>query len=229
MIKSFLISTTISITLVASQQIVLVVSDDFNTSSAQLQCFEDGKRVFEPIEVNLGKNGLGWGLGEEQLAQKDDEPLKHEGDKKSPAGVFQLTSVFGYAPTIPNRAMPYLYATKELICVDDANSPFYNQIIMAQGDEKSFEKMKRDDKQYQLGIVVAHNKKAKPKRGSCIFLHVEKSKKAKTLGCTSMSYKHLDRIVRWLDKQKNPLLIQVTKNSLKEIVKKYRLKKREKK
>jgi len=220
MIKSFLISISFSITLIASQQIILVVADDFNTSKAKLECYEDGKLIFNTIDVNIGKNGLAWGLGEVILKQRSNEPIKYEGDKKAPIGVFKLSNIYGYkVKSLYN--MPYLYASENLICVDDSNSSFYNQIIEANGDEKSFEYMKRQDEQYRLGIVVEHNTNAQNRRGSCIFLHIKKSLNAPTAGCTSMSLSEIQKIALWLDKSKNPLLIQIPKNLSKEVLKHY--------
>ncbi len=221
MVKSFLIITICQIFLYASEQIVLVVSNDFNSQKAVLSCFEDNKRVFETIEVNIGKNGLGFGLGTRALLRTNDEPLKQEGDKKAPIGIFTLDSIFGYEEDLKFK-MPYLHATKALICVDDSNSNYYNQIIEIKDEKpKSFEYMKRDDGQYELGIVVGHNKEQIKERGSCIFIHVEKAKGEPTAGCTSMSLEDIKKIAAWLDKSKNPILIQVTKSQLGEISKLY--------
>lgn len=75
--------------------------------------------------------------------------------------------------------------------------------------------------QYELGVFVEHNKLGKPKAGSCIFLHVEEYPGASTSGCVSMKLEELKKIVHWLDKDKNPLLIQIPKSSAKEILKLY--------
>jgi len=220
MIKSFLILLSFSTLLFSSQQILLVVADDFNATNGHLYCFEDTHLICNDIKVNLGKNGLGWGLGEYKFQHSKKEPFKYEGDKKAPAGIFKLTKVFGYAQK-QNIKMPYLYTSQNLICVDDAHSPYYNQIIKAHGDEKSFEYMHRKDKQYKLGIVVAHNQNAEAKKGSCIFLHVQKGKNKPTVGCTSMKYKDIKHIIDWLDIKKNPLLIQIPKQYLQEAIKLY--------
>jgi hypothetical protein len=220
MIKTFLILLSFTISLLASQQIILVVADDFHAPKAKLLCYEDAKQIFETIEINLGTNGLAWGLGEVELTQKADEPRKYEGDKKSPAGVFKLTDIYGYSKDT-NFSIPYLYASEELICVDESDSLFYNQIIQKRGDEKSFEYMKRKDNQYKLGIVVAHNKNATPNRGSCIFLHIKKSQEASTAGCSAMRLDEIEKISAWLEKKKNPILIQIPKSSSKEIVELY--------
>ncbi len=220
MIKSFLIITSFSILLFSSQQIVLVVADDFDTSKARLECYEGSKKIFNAINVNIGKNGLGWGLGEVKLTQKSSEPHKYEGDKKAPIGVFKLTEVFGYKDS-SNSNLPYLHTSKNLICVDDSDSNFYNHVIERNGDEKSFEWMRRKDHQYEVGIVVAHNEEGLSKRGSCIFLHVKKSQEAPTAGCTAMSLEEITKISQWLDRDKNPILIQIPRSSSNEILKLY--------
>jgi len=220
MIKSFLIITSFSILLFSSEQILLVVADDFNSSTATMECFEDDKLVCSDIKVNLGKNGLGWGVGTKNIPHNKNEPIKHEGDKRAPAGVFKLTNIFGYAKR-SKYSLPYLYTSKELICVDDSDSNFYNQIIQAQGNERSFEFMRREDEQYRVGIVVQHNKEAIPQRGSCIFIHVQKGENKGTAGCTSMKYENIKEIASWLDREKNPLLIQIPKKYALEVLKLY--------
>jgi len=217
MIKTFLILVILQNFLYSSQQIIVVVSDDFSTSKAKLTCYENNKKVLPPIEVNIGKNGLGWGLGEYQLTQKEHQPIKKEGDKKAPAGIFKLTSTFGYTEK-QNLKLKYLHLSQNTICVDDSDSKHYNKIIqMPRSKPNSFEQMRRDDSQYELGVFVQHNFSQVKQAGSCIFLHVEKSKDAPTAGCTSMSLDEMEKIVDWLDGSKNPILIQIPKSSLKEI------------
>ena len=221
MVKSFLILIFFQIFLHANQQIILVVSNDYNNSKASLSCFENNKKVFKDIDVNIGKNGLGFGLGKIQFTDQSNKPLKYEGDKKAPIGVFKLTHLFGYNKE-SNYNMPYLHADKQLICIDDSNNKNYNKIIpMPNTKPKSFEWMRRKDNQYELGIVVEHNKEQLKQRGSCIFIHVEKFKDTPTAGCTSMSLKDLKKIVNWLDIKKNPLLIQVPKSLLEEVYELY--------
>ena len=217
MIKSFLILIICPIFLFSSQQIILVIADDFNSSHASLKFFEDDTILLE-ANVNLGKNGLGWGIGEVLLTQGQGQPLKFEGDKKAPAGVFKLTNIFGYSYT-SNYKLPYLYASKKLICVDDSSSNFYNHIIEANGNEKRFEFMKRKDMQYKYGVTVSHNTLGEFKRGSCIFLHIQKDINASTAGCTSMKESTLKKIISLLDIKKEPLLIQIPQSSFKEIQK----------
>ena len=221
MLKTFLIIINLQISLFALSQYIIVISDDINSQKAILRCFEGEKEIFESIDVNLGKNGLGWGISDFTISHNKNETKKREGDKKAPIGIFKLTSVFGYAPTSKTK-MPYIQAKDNLICVDDSKHINYNQIItMPKAKPKSFEYMRRKDEQYKLGIVVEHNKIQKPYAGSCIFIHVQKHLNAPTSGCTSMKYNDLEKIVTWLDIKNNPILIQVPKKYLSEVKKLY--------
>jgi len=228
MVKSFLIILFCQIFIYASQQIIFVMADDYNATKAELFCYEQNMEVLGPIEVNLGKNGLGFGIGDVELTQDSGVPIKQEGDKKAPIGVFTLGSVFGYKANGSSK-MPYLHATEELVCVDDTESKFYNQIIKKPDDlPKSFEDMRRNDGQYELGITVGHNKEQLYKRGSCIFIHVQMGNDAPTAGCTSMRLEDLQKITSWLDVSKKPIFIQITKAQREEALKLYPTLKEEK-
>ncbi len=227
MVKSFLIILICQIFIYANEQIVFVIADDYNLTKAKLFCFEKNREVLGPIEVNLGQNGLGFGVGDIALLQAQDAPLKQEGDKKAPIGIFSIDALFGYEANTSLK-MPYLHATKELICVDDTESKFYNKIIKKPNDlPKSFEEMRRDDGQYELGITVGHNKEQLYKRGSCIFIHVQMGDNAPTAGCTSMQLEDLQKIASWLDISKKPILVQITKAQKEEVLKLYPMLKEE--
>jgi len=62
---------------------------------------------------------------------------------------------------------------------------------------------------------------AQKRRGSCIFIHVQKSKDAPTAGCTSMRLEDLKVIAKWLDREKNPILIQIPKSRIEDVKKLY--------
>lgn len=223
MVKNFLIIIISQILLFADEQIVLVVADGLSSTKAKLTCFENNKAVLGPIEVNLGASGIAFDIGNKALLKTDLYPIKREGDKRAPLGIFTLDSVFGYENNLSLK-MPYLHVTKELICVDDSNSKSYNQIIQKPKQlPASYEEMQREDSQYELGITVGYNKEQIPKMGSCIFIHVEKHKDAPTAGCTSMKLEDLKKIIYWLDRSKNPTLIQIISAQKQELLKLYPL------
>jgi len=214
-----LFSFVFAATVYAHGQLLLVVAEDMNRSTALLQRYQALADVWKPvgesIPVNLGRNGLGWGIGLSVLPHNPSDPVKHEGDGRAPAGIFALGPVFGYAAAGTTR-MPYLQATPDLICVDDSRSTAYNRIVPVRPDMTfgSFEWMRRTDGLYKMGVVVEHNKAAEAGRGSCIFLHIERAPGAGTAGCTSMPASPLAALIRWLDPAKAPLLVQIPRKNL---------------
>lgn len=214
----------------ASTQLVVVTTPDWNSVTGTLQRFQrtHSRHKWLPvggaIAVVVGKNGLGWGSGIAsdalRLPGKADhtkgaaDPIKKEGDGKAPAGIFRLSSIFGYAEQKPGGwKMPYLRLTETTECVDDPASKFYtrvldrNQVIV---DWKSSEHMQRPDELYRWGVVVDHN--ANPPHageGSCIFLHIWRGPGQGTVGCTAMPQEELETILGWLDPKQKPILVQL--------------------
>ncbi len=211
--------------LCASEQLVVVVANDMNSSEGLLQRYERIKGYYLPsgkhLPVNLGRNGLGWAR-ESTLASQCPAIQKREGDGRAPAGIFPLTALFGYAQSLP-VIMPYIPADATRICVDDAAHPDYNRIVILDPEHppKSFEWMHRDDALYEFGVVVGYNREGTPNEGSCIFLHVEKNASAPTAGCTTMPRDILQKLMQWLDPSKEPLLIQIPKCACSEIASRY--------
>ncbi len=207
----------LSHTLYANEQLIVVLSQDFDTNKALLQRYEKKNKIYQKyddsIEVNLGKKGLGWGKSPFFVLKNENEPIKKEGDLKSPAGVFELTYSFGYNPAYATK-MPYLYSKSSSICVDDSNSKYYNRVIDINSSVviNSFEWMRREDNLYKVGIFVNHNQEQIKGAGSCIFFHIQRDTNSPTSGCTSMKEESLNDIIRWLNPQKKPLLLQIPRS-----------------
>ena len=203
----------------ATRQVVLVITPGWTESAGVMQRFERGsgeapwRAVTSRVPVVVGKTGVAWGRGLHPPVS-DDGPAKREGDRKAPAGVFRLSSAFGYAKSIAGARLPYVAATSTLECVDDPRSRHYNRIVdraqIAAVDWKSSEPMQRRDELYRLGIVVDHNDPTpEPGRGSCIFLHVWRAPAAATVGCTAMSREAVEQLTTWLDPAAEPVLVQL--------------------
>ena len=196
-----------------TSQIILVTTKNWNDNQGILKRYEytqnHWKQVGKPIHIKLGRNGLGWGIGLHHTP-KDAPYIKHEGDGRSPAGIFSLKQAFGYQPF--DISYPYQVYKTTHHCVDDINSKFYNKIVDSTKiniDYHSKENMKFAKNYYQYGIAVNHNHfdedGAIKGRGSCIFIHI---KNKPTAGCTVMTPKEIKTLLKWLDKAKNPILIQ---------------------
>ena len=157
--------------------------------------------VFPPFAGSIGEKGF---------AAIDE---KREGDGKSPSGIFPLGMAFGYYPSIGTQ-MPYRQATDDDYWVDDVNSQDYNKWVEGKPAAASWERMKRDDDQYKVGIVIEYNMNPIVKgKGSAIFLHVWKDRKP-TAGCLAMSEEMVLKILAWLDPAKKPLIVMGTEAEL---------------
>ena len=201
-----------------SRQLVLSLSASWGQTRALLQTYGRPSKetawtpVGAPFEASLGQSGLGWGRG---LHPPDlAGPQKLEGDGRSPAGVFDLRLVTGYARTAPaGTRLPYREATATLRCVDDPRSSRYNQLVdeaKVRKDWSSAEDMRRKDDLYRLVVWVGHDDApAVPSGGSCIFLHLRDGPEATTTGCTAFEPEAMERLLRWLDPAARPVLVQL--------------------
>jgi uncharacterized protein YijF (DUF1287 family) len=189
-------------------QLVSVTTDAWQATRGTLRRYErqPGKAwhaVGAPMRVVLGHAGLGWGDGlhGNGAPARRTGPAKREGDGRSPAGAYELGTVYGYADTASEIALPYAAAGAALRCVDDPQSPHYNQIVpeLGQLSWRSAERMRRDDDLYELTLVVRHNTEpVVPGHGSCIFVHVWQSPDTPVTGCTALEKSNLKTLVRWL-------------------------------
>ncbi|MDD5052388.1 MAG: L,D-transpeptidase family protein [Sulfuricurvum sp.] len=206
-ISSFLIFSLLSCA-IASEQLVVVLSPELNATAAVMQRYikeTKWEKVGEKFSVTLGRNGLGY------VVEKN--PLKNEGDGRSPAGIFPILSTFGYDEH-PNSLMPYYHADEKLICIDDVNDTRYNTFAQLNPlyPPKSFEMMHRNDEVYRNGAVIGYNLMGEKGRGSCIFIHLNHPDYRPTSGCTAMEESSLKVLLKWLDPKKSPQILQIPKN-----------------
>ena len=132
---------------------------------------------------------------------------KREGDLRTPSGVFNLSKAFGYHKTIQSK-WPYQQCTKNDVFIDDSRSPDYNRWVTGKPRGYSYEIMRRQDHQYEAGLVIKYNMNpVKKRKGSAIFLHVWISKDIPTVGCIGLSFKNVKTVLRWLKPKKNPKII----------------------
>lgn len=201
-------------------QILVVLSENWDTSYAKMWGFEKSsdkdswRQTIGPVYVQVGKNGMAPAKNFSNLLNQEKLKTlayKHEGDGKTPAGIFEIETLFGFHSEYFAH-MPYLKIHKDLEAVDDPKSKYYNQIINVSDvkrDWKSTEKLSTIDV-YEYGIVIDYNQKpAIENAGSCIFMHIWKGPDIGTDGCIAMDKHHLLQVMNWLNKSKNPMIAQM--------------------
>lgn len=203
-----------------SEQLVVVTTPDWDSTSGTLRRFQRAKpgdewRADGPsTPIVVGRTGLAWGRGFDANTFDATSPHKHEGDGRSPAGIFPLDTAFGFAPADSARwvRLPYVQLTSGSDCVDDTLSTHYNTVVdrsVVPLDWSSAEHM-RQIAQYRIGVIVGYNA-APPSRGrgSCIFLHIWGGPRSTTAGCTALDAEELSRVMAWLDRARRPVIVQL--------------------
>jgi hypothetical protein len=231
-------------TFAQSTQMIVVTVPDWNTIDGQLQRFERAsthdawQSAGEPIAVVVGKNGMGWGFGvitvNDPRIRTASDPVKKEGDNKSPAGVFDLGTAFGDAEQpLQGSKLPYLSLTASVECVDDVSSRYYNRVVdrtAVNPDWNSSEHMRNVGDPYRWGIVVDNNSTVAtnadhpvPGGGSCVFLHIWRGSGRPTAGCTAMAQPNLESLLLWLDPARHPLLVQMPEQKYELLARRWKL------
>ncbi len=185
-----------------SQRLILVETDGFHNSGAKISVYGRSSDTEQWAVAGLittaevGKSGLGWGHTFRHLA-KPGEPIKLEGDKRAPAGLFRLGRPFGL---VSDDLPSYMQLNKgKHFCVDDVKSERYSQIVDPKSvpDGTSGEKM-WEIGLYKRGIVVDYPTDRKAKSGSCIFLHVWKARGTPTVGCVAADEGTVEQLQKWV-------------------------------
>jgi L,D-peptidoglycan transpeptidase YkuD (ErfK/YbiS/YcfS/YnhG family) len=135
---------------------------------------------------------MGWSQFFLKLARRG-EPLKVEGDKRTPAGIYPIGRSFGI---LASSRPDYLHVTSDTICVHDLSSPAYNTIASRArvGPAVHAENMSRILPMYRRGLLVDYPTDRKARAGSCIFIHLQLAGKTGTSGCVAMPQGPLEAV-----------------------------------
>lgn len=164
--------------LVGHRQALVVTTPLWDSVQGTIQLFERGDDsapwipLGQLMPVVVGSGGLAWGIG--LHPQLNQQPVKIEGDGKSPAGIFSLGTAFGFSPLneMGDLHLEYLQINEQIEAVDDPLSGHYNCIVDRKAvvcDWNSSEKMAQHPL-YECGVLVCHNTVPRiAGRGSAIF------------------------------------------------------------
>lgn len=138
------------------------------------------------VKCAIGRNGL------------VDAQLKREGDGKTPRGRHPLRygfydpAVFGDEPR--SFEFPFLPKPENYRWIEDADSPFYNQLVFETDETQA---SRRGERLFDLIIPVGWND-ALPAAsgGSAIFMHTARPDFSGTSGCVVVAHEHLMELAR---------------------------------
>ena len=218
-----------------SRQVIVAIAPDANSHHAAMQVWQREragglwKPAFEKSwAVLLGKNGLAWGLG---IFSTPDQslPEKSEKDGRTPAGIFRLGPVVGNANAAPRgTTWPYTQAGKWDAWIDDPKLPHYNEHVRVdpQNVPAWFEsqRMRLGDDAYKWLLEIKHNPvPARAGAGSAIFFHVRRGPDRPSAGCTTMAQDDLEKLIRWLRPEAEPVYVLLTRMTYESLSAKWKL------
>lgn len=138
------------------------------------------------VKCAIGRNGL------------VDAQLKREGDGKTPRGRHPLRygfydpEVFGDEPR--GFDFPFLPKPENYRWIEDADSPFYNQLVF---ETDEMQASRRGERLFDLIIPVGWNDALPEARGgSGIFMHTARPDYSGTAGCVVVAHEHLMELAR---------------------------------
>ena len=195
-----------------ARQLVVSIAPTWDASAGRLQCFERSGSAWKPVTnawpVLYGKSGLAWGRG----VLGDGEPglKKTERDKRAPAGVFRIGTIYTYDTALPDGAnFPFHTVTTADAWIDDPAHPNYHQHVTVDPQNPppwfAKQKMRHGDFAYRWLVEVRHNADPpQPGAGSAIFFHIRRGVDRPTAGCTTMAEENLVKMIRFLRADARP-------------------------
>lgn len=173
----------------SASQVISVVG--VGGSSAKMDVYQRTAAGWQPVAAGIpafiGANGMA--------------PQTHDGEKKTPMGVFSLDFAFGTAPD-PGSGLPYVQVGPEHWWDGDMKSPTYNTMQVCKKDACRFDTSPSsgtenlDIPQYRHAIVMGVNKARVPGNGGAFFVHTTGG--GPTAGCVAIEDATLVDVMRWL-------------------------------
>jgi L,D-peptidoglycan transpeptidase YkuD (ErfK/YbiS/YcfS/YnhG family) len=173
----------------AATQVISVVG--VGGSSAKMDVYQRTAAGWQPVGV-----GIPAFIGAKGMA-----PQTHDGEMKTPMGVFTLDFAFGTEPN-PGGGLPYVQVGPDHWWDGDMKSPTYNTMQVCKKDQCRFNTSlsagteNLDIPQYRHAIVMGVNKARVPGNGGAFFVHT--SGGGPTAGCVAIDDGTLVDIIRWL-------------------------------
>ncbi|OBB70773.1 L,D-transpeptidase [Mycobacterium sp. 852014-52144_SCH5372336] len=173
----------------SATQVISVVG--VGGSKAKMDVYQRTGAGWQPVAAGIpawiGANGM--------------TPQSHDGEMKTPIGVFTLDFAFGTAPN-PGGGLPYVQVGPDHWWDGDMKSPTYNTMQVCKKAQCPFDTDPASGTenlqipQYVHAVVMGVNKARVPGNGGAFFLHATDG--GPTAGCVAIDDGKLVEIMRWL-------------------------------
>ena len=160
-------------------------------SSAKIDVFQRDAAGWQPlrggIPAHVGANGFA--------------AETHDGNMKTPLGIYSLDFAFGTAPN-PGGGLQYVQVGPDHWWDGDMKSPTYNTMQVCKKAQCPFDTApdsgteNLDIPQYKHAVVMGVNKNKAPGGGAAFFFHTTDGKP--TEGCVAVDDAQLVSIMKWL-------------------------------
>ena len=160
-------------------------------SKAKIDVYQRTAAGWQPVGVGIpafvGANGMA--------------PQTHDGQMKTPMGIFTLDFAFGTEPN-PGGGLQYVRVTPDHWWDGDMKSPTYNTMQVCNKADCAFNTSlasgteNLDIPQYAHAVVMGVNKARVPGNGGAFFLHSTDG--GPTAGCVAIDDATLVGIMKWL-------------------------------
>ncbi|MGZ5379336.1 MAG: L,D-transpeptidase family protein [Mycobacterium sp.] len=170
-------------------QVISVVG--VGASDAKMDVYQRNAAGWHPVAV-----GIPAFIGAAGMA-----PQTHDGQMKTPMGVFTLDFAFGTAPN-PGGGLQYVQVGPNHWWDGDMKSPTYNTMQVCEKAQCPFNTdlssgtENLEIPQYVHAVVMGVNKERVPGNGGAFFLHATDG--GPTAGCVAIDDAKLVEIMRWL-------------------------------
>jgi L,D-peptidoglycan transpeptidase YkuD (ErfK/YbiS/YcfS/YnhG family) len=186
-----------------AKQVVVVTASNWSTDVATVQTFQliggSWHAVYGAMPAHIGLAGF--------------SADKHEGDDKTPAGIFGFGIMFGQHPNPGGLKFSYRRTDAQSVWVDEPTSPYYNtwqENAALKGEHLNAAGFASS---YGYAVDIAYNSAPiVPGKGSAIFLHV--SDGGGTAGCVSLPQADLLEVLRWLDPAQHPVIVMAPTSAI---------------
>ncbi len=184
-------------------RLVIVTVPSMNATEATMRTFarSSPSATWTPQSTAetavVGAQGIAWGHPYVSYAKRG-EPIKTEGDQRSPAGLYRLGATFGFAKNEREGHMQLSPGAQ--FCVHDPKSKLYGRIVSKAkaGDKTGGEDMGTFPL-YKRGILVDYAPRRHAKSGSCIFVHIWGGAGVGTAGCVALPEERVAHLQEWTE------------------------------